>query len=153
MTPQNPNTPTRVRVASPRIGRMARIGLAGVAVVTASVTIPAFAQVRDGDEAAAVLDLDTSASINAEISGTPSTTSTSTTSAAPLVVEPTPEEAFRSKWATATPEERAWFELVAMSDAEKQAFAAYITPPPPPPPSPGLRSLRGRQRREVACAA
>lgn len=150
MTPQNQLSSPRVLARGTRSRRALQVGVAGVAVLAASVAVPAALGQNDGVEAFASAVIATTTSVvptSLAPTTLPSTTvapATTTTTAAPApVIEvapepvpPTPEELAQAKLAAATPGERLAFQLYVMTNAERAAFSAYISPPPPPPPAP-----------------
>jgi hypothetical protein len=112
--------------------------VAGAVAVAASVVVPAALAQNRADEPVPVAAFDTTTSV-APTTAAPTTTSTTT---APVVEAPvappapTPEELAQARLASLSPQERLAFQLYVMTDAERSAFVAFISPPPPPPPAP-----------------
>jgi len=136
VTPQNQSLPTRVPSRTSRSRRALQVGVAGAVAVAASVVVPAaLAQNRAADPVPAAA-IDTTTSVAPSTTEAPTTTSTT---AAPVVEAPvappapTAEELAQAQLAAMSPQQRLAFQLYVMSEAERTAFVAFISPPPPPP--------------------
>jgi hypothetical protein len=109
--------------------------VAGAAIATASVALPALAATTDPQTAASSETTVTSAE--------PTTTSTVAPTTTTTTPAPTAEELLSAQLASMTPEQKLSFDLFVASPEQREAWAAYISPPPPPPPPPAPAATGG----------
>ncbi len=136
MTPQNRVALSRVLAPGSRGRRAMQIGVAGAVALTASIAVPA-ALAQDAPDIVPVSAVtDTTAPVAATVPSTTTTTVPAPPPPPPTPAAPSPEEVAQAQLDAASPSELRAFQLYVMTEAERYAFAAYISPPPPPPPAP-----------------
>lgn len=130
VAPEASSTRTLLR----RLNRAARITVAvGVASLAA---VPVLVAAADGDEVTPVPDtvpVVATDTVPTTAAPTTSTTAAPTTTTTP---PPTPEEAWAAWYGSLSPADRLSFDLLAMDDAERDAWSRFVAPPPPPAPAP-----------------
>ena len=117
----------------PRVRRVAGLIAVGAAIATAAVALPALAATTDAQSASSSETTVTSAALDASTTVAPSPSSTSTSTTLPVPPAPTAEELLAAQVATFTPEQKLAFDLYVASPEQRDAWAAYISPPPPAP--------------------
>lgn len=130
MDPSN-TEPARSPNRQPRVRRMTGLIIAGAAIVTAAVALPALAATTDPQAASSSETTVTSAEPTTTSTAAPTTTSTTT----PAPPAPTAADLATAQLASMTPEQKLAFDLYLASPEQREAWAAYVDPPPPPPPA------------------